>query len=250
MKAKLLLVEDEKNILITLKEVLELADYEVFTAENGKLGYQKIMDENPELVICDVNMPELDGFTLLKTINQKLEAEERPVFLFLTARVDSDEIRKGMNLGADDYILKPFEANDVLEAVALRLEKRHSTKKERKKHKADSQATQTEKLGIPSEDGIRFVPFSQIIRCAAERAYCRFFLQNGDSLLVSKPMKEFEERLLEHDFFKVHKSSIVNLQHVSKYVRGAGGSLELTDGSKVGVSTRRKEGLLAVLTER
>jgi two-component system LytT family response regulator len=208
------------------------------------------MDEKPELVLCDVNMPELDGFTLLKTINQKLEPHERPVFLFLTARVDSEEIRKGMNLGADDYILKPFETSDVLEAVSLRLEKRRSTKMEKAQQASSNPIAQTGKLGIPSEDGIRFVPFKEIIRCAAERAYCRFFLINGESLLVSKPMKEFEDSLLEHDFFKVHKSSIVNLQHVLKYVRGGGGSLELSDGSKVGVSTRRKESLLAVLTER
>ncbi|MEQ8910149.1 MAG: response regulator [Vicingaceae bacterium] len=250
MEAKILLIEDEKNILETLKEVLELSDYQVFTATNGREGFTAIMEEKPDLVLCDVSMPEIDGFTLLKTINQKLDYAHRPVFLFLTARVDAMEIRKGMNLGADDYILKPFETSDVLDAIKLRLEKRQQMDAVKMESKSESKQSQNDKLSIPSGEGVRFEKFKNILYCSADRAYCNFHLIDKKSIMVSKPMKEFEEELLKHDFFKVHKSTIVNLQHIVKYERGAGGSLELSDGTKVGVSTRRKDDLLDLLTER
>lgn len=249
MKAKVLIVEDEENILLVLKEILELSDYYVLTARNGREGYEVIMNQSPDLVLCDVNMPEIDGFTLLKTINQKLSLSERPVFLFLTARVESLEIRKGMNLGADDYILKPFETSDVLDAIKLRLDKRDSLLniEKTKESVPVPQIDQTKKLAIPTGEGLQFVEFKNILLCMADRSYCKFFILNKPTILVSKPMKEFENELINHGFYKVHKSSIVNLSHIVKYEKGAGGSLELIDGTRVVVSTRRKESLISTL---
>ncbi len=121
---QLLIVEDEQGIRETLQDILELAGYQVLTAKNGKEGYESIITNDPDLVLCDVNMPELDGFELLGAINQRLSNEIVPPFIFLTAKVEKQDIRQGMGLGADDYILKPYEYSDVLRTVRLRLDKR------------------------------------------------------------------------------------------------------------------------------
>jgi two-component system LytT family response regulator len=195
-------------------------------------------------------MPELDGFAMLEAINQKLQDELMPSFLFLTAKVETSEIRHGMNLGADDYILKPFDTVEILKIIQLRLKKRKSILNVREE-KSVIPATQSfQKLTIPTEEGLELIPFKKIIQCKAERAYCTFYLDNGKKLLVSKPMKEFEESLLQNGFFKVHKSNIVNIEFAVKYVRGKGGHLVLSDGSNVVVSTRRKDDLMKLLQHK
>jgi two-component system LytT family response regulator len=247
---RIVIVEDEVNIRETLQEILEISGYEVFAAENGRLGYDLILKEKPDLVLCDVNMPELDGFAMLEAINQKMQDEVMPAFLFLTAKVEVKEIRHGMNLGADDYILKPFDTVEILKIIRLRLNKRQNILGSREKGKVNTKKETFNKLPIPTEEGLELIPFKKIIQCKAERAYCSFYVDGGKKLLVSKPMKEFEETLFNHGFFKVHKSNIVNIEYAVKYVRGKGGYLVLSDGSNVVVSSRKKEELLQLLQNK
>ncbi len=245
---KILIVEDEMNIRESLGEIFNLAGYQVELASNGKEGYESIMNEKPDLVICDVSMPELDGFELLGAINQRMKDEVVPPFLFLTAKVEPQDIRQGMSLGADDYILKPFDHTHLLEVVRMRLEKR-------KKLLEKSQGTVSNqqefkgfnKLALPNEEGLILVPFDDIIKCQADRAYCHFHLNSGKTILVSKSMKEFEDILMANNFIKVHKSSIVNINYADKYLRGKGGQLLMSDGSIVPVSVRKKEELMRIL---
>ncbi len=242
---KLLIVEDEQDLREALQSILELAGYEVLTAKNGKDGYDAIMTHLPDLVLCDVNMPELDGFELLSAINQRLSEEIVPPFIFLTAKVTKNDVRRGMNLGADDYIVKPFEYTEVLTAIRLRLDKRKKLLKNGKNNRILSTPDKTfDKLAIPCGDGIELIAFDKIIRCEADRAYCTFHLIDKRKILVSKSMKEFEETLIHKDFMKVHKSTIVNINFVKKFVRGKSGHLVMSDGSVVAVSIRKKAGLL------
>ncbi len=242
---KLLIVEDEQDLREALQSILELAGYEVLTAKNGKDGYDAIMTHLPDLVLCDVNMPELDGFELLSAINQRLSEEIVPPFIFLTAKVTKNDVRRGMNLGADDYIVKPFEYTEVLTAIRLRLDKRKKLLKNGKNNRILSTPDKTfDKLAIPCGDGIELIAFDKIIRCEADRAYCTFHLIDKRKILVSKSMKEFEETLIHKDFMKVHKSTIVNINFVNKFVRGKSGHLVMSDGSVVAVSIRKKAELL------
>jgi DNA-binding response OmpR family regulator len=122
-KNKLILViEDEYDIRSDLKETLQLNNYEVITAENGFDGFEKIVKYNPDLIICDVVMPIMNGYELLTLIRKNERIANIP-FLFLTAKSDYDEIREGMNLGADDYLLKPFNHKILINAIVSRLEK-------------------------------------------------------------------------------------------------------------------------------
>ncbi len=244
---KLLVVEDEKAIRETLQEILEMSGYEVITARNGKEGYKQIMDEKPDLVLCDVSMPEMDGFELLSAINQVMANEIVPPFVFLTAKVELKDVRRGMTLGADDYVLKPFDHMHVLEVIRLRLDKRKKLLQSNEPAVAVNTMKNFDKLALPSEEGLELVPISDIVRCQADRAYCTFHLADGRRIVVSKSMKEFEDILIKNNFIKVHKSTIVNIQYANKYLRGKGGQLIMSDGSLVHVAVRKKDELMKAL---
>lgn len=124
---KILLIEDNLNVRETTKEILELADYEVITAENGKQGVESAKSNKIDLIICDIMMPDLDGYGVLSILNRNPETSTIP-FIFLTAKTEKSDIRKGMNLGADDYLTKPFEEADLLEAIEIRLAKSENFK--------------------------------------------------------------------------------------------------------------------------
>jgi len=119
---KILVVEDNLEVRENLCEILELADYEVISAINGKDGVEKALAHNPNLILCDVMMPELDGFGLMKILNKNPKTNHIPL-IFLTAKAESSDFRKGMGLGADDYITKPFDDTELLESIEIRLKK-------------------------------------------------------------------------------------------------------------------------------
>lgn len=119
---KILLIEDNDDIRNNTAELLEMSNYIVIVAENGKVGVKKAKEHLPDLIICDIMMPVLDGYGVLHTIN-KNEALKNIPFIFLTAKSEHNDFRKGMELGADDYITKPFSGTELLNAVDIRLKK-------------------------------------------------------------------------------------------------------------------------------
>ena len=116
----ILLIEDHEIIRENTAEILELTGYRVLTAENGKVGVEKALAERPDLVICDIMMPVLDGYGVLHIFNQNAHLAGIP-FIFLTAKTERADLRRGMELGADDYLTKPFDESELLTAVAGRL---------------------------------------------------------------------------------------------------------------------------------
>lgn len=119
---KILIIEDNAEVRDNVAEILELSNYDVLTAENGKTGVQIASKEHPDLIICDVMMPELDGFGVLHILSKNPKTASIP-FIFLTAKAEKADLRKGMNLGADDYITKPFDDAELLDAIEIRLRK-------------------------------------------------------------------------------------------------------------------------------
>ncbi len=126
---KILLIEDNLEIRENTSEILLLANYKVLTAENGKIGVELAQRELPDLIVCDIMMPELDGYGVLHILNKKPETVNIP-FIFLTAKTERNDIRRGMNLGADDYLTKPFNDTDLLNAIETRLQKQSIRKHE------------------------------------------------------------------------------------------------------------------------
>jgi CRP-like cAMP-binding protein len=119
---KILLIEDNKNMRENTMEILSLANYQVCAAENGKSGVKMAIEEKPDLIICDIMMPELDGYGVLYMLSQHPSTAGIP-FIFLTAKTEKADIRKGMSLGADDYLTKPFDGMDLLATIEMRFKK-------------------------------------------------------------------------------------------------------------------------------
>jgi CheY-like chemotaxis protein/CRP-like cAMP-binding protein len=117
-----LVIEDNADIRENTAEILELGGYKVFTAENGKRGVEQALKEKPDMIICDIMMPELDGYGVLHLVRKNPETQNIP-FIFLTAKTERIDFRKGMEMGADDYITKPFEDIELLNAIEVRLKK-------------------------------------------------------------------------------------------------------------------------------
>ena len=122
MSKAILVIDDNKDIRENTAEILELAGYQTFTAENGKRGVEMAIREKPAVIICDIMMPELDGYGVLHLLRKNAGTQDIP-FIFLTAKTERSDFRKGMEMGADDYITKPFEDIELLNAVEVRLKK-------------------------------------------------------------------------------------------------------------------------------
>jgi len=128
MNKKILIIEDNVDMRENTAEILELANYDVEVAENGKKGVLIAKRSLPDLIICDIMMPELDGYEVLYMLGKDEKTAGIP-FIFLTAKADSTDFRRGMNLGADDYVTKPFEEMDLLNAIESRFRKKEIFKK-------------------------------------------------------------------------------------------------------------------------
>jgi CRP-like cAMP-binding protein/CheY-like chemotaxis protein len=126
---KILLIEDNLEVRENTAEILELANYQVTTAENGKVGVEKALESTPDLIICDIMMPVLDGYGVLHLLNKNPILKNIP-FIFLTAKAERSDFRKGMEMGADDYITKPFTDIELLNSIERRLRKVELLKKE------------------------------------------------------------------------------------------------------------------------
>lgn len=119
---KILIIEDEQPVRANILERLKIEGFNAIAAENGIIGVQMALTHVPDLIICDVMMPELDGYGVLTALRQNPLTETIP-FIFLTAKSDKADLREGMSLGADDYLTKPFRSKELLQAIATRLEK-------------------------------------------------------------------------------------------------------------------------------
>lgn len=128
MKQKILIIEDNDDVRENLGEILGLSGYETVTAANGKLGVQAALQTAPDLILCDIMMPELDGYGVLRILSRNPATANIP-FIFLTAKTEMVDMRRGMTLGADDYITKPFDDVELLNTIEIRLQKKSASLK-------------------------------------------------------------------------------------------------------------------------
>ncbi len=119
---KILLIEDNEALRDNTAEILALANYDITTAENGKIGVEKAIANPPDLIVCDIMMPVLDGYGVFQIISKNPDLQHIP-FIFLSAKSERTDLRKGMEMGADDYITKPFSDSELINAIRARLEK-------------------------------------------------------------------------------------------------------------------------------
>ncbi len=160
---KILIIEDNNDVRDNIEEILQAEDYEVFVAENGSIGLDVAAKTQPDLILCDVMMPEMDGYEVLKNIRHNVATSITP-FIFLTAKNTREDLRKGMKLGADDYISKPFTIDELLDSVSARLKKHEEFTK-----KSEEKLNElTHNMGVPitnviSEPMKAIIGFSKMI---------------------------------------------------------------------------------------
>jgi two-component system LytT family response regulator len=248
MNITALLIDDEKNNLTNLSGLLAGYCPEVSVigeAQHAAEGREQILRLHPDLVFLDIQMPVTNGFQLL----QQLPTPSFEV-IFVTAH-DQYGIQ-AVKFAAVDYLLKPIDVNELQAAVhksARRLaEKKKNAQLDNLLQLLHQQQNKEEhRIALATQKETRFLYTRQIIRCESDNNYCYFFLDNGDKLLVSKPMYEYEPLLSPYGFVRCHQSHLVNKRFVKSWVREDGNFLLLDDGTTVPVSRNRKEAVLEAL---
>jgi len=247
---KTILVDDEPRGLSSLKKLLEFncPEIEIIeTSNSASDAKEKITRLKPQLVFMDIAMPEKTGFDLLNEINER-DFE----VIFVTAH--NDFMLQAFQFSAVDYLLKPVDV-DLLKQAVARVAQKVETKQggnnlETLLHNiAQKGSTPKMKLCISSLKGFLVVDIQDIIYCEASSNYTNFHFTNRADICASKPIHEYETLLGESNFVRIHKSFVVNLQHVKEYIRGEGGTVILSNGHDIEVSRRKKELLMTKMKD-
>lgn len=231
---KILLIEDNQGMRENTAEILELSNYKVVTAENGKEGVRLALSETPDLIICDIMMPEMDGYGVLHALS-KNETTAGVPFIFLTAKAEKSDHRKGMEMGADDYLTKPFDDMELLNAVEVRMKKSEMFKSKvaRSAEGIDHLIAQIQKPGdivnLAEKRKLKTFRKKEIIYQEDVFPAGIFFLNKGKvkTVRINKEGKEFITALIsEGEFFgynplleeQVYSDSAVALEDSEVYI--------------------------------
>jgi len=210
-------------------------------ADSVKSATEQIKELNPDIVFLDVEMPGKDGFELI--------AETDPAdfeVIFTTAH--EQYALKAIKASAIDYLLKPINPEELKSAIKkVEVKKGLGNKKLEtfmshvggKKHEPQ--------IALSTMEGLIFIKLSNILYCRGDGAYTFFFLKSGEKTIASKNLKEFEDILCDNGFYRTHKSFIIQLSEMKRYVRGDGGHVIMSNGESVSVSKRKKEGFIQAL---
>jgi len=250
---KAILVDDERIALEGLATTIgnlcpEVEIVGVF--DNPREAQSEIPVLQPDVVFLDIEMPNINGFSLLRNL-APVDFE----VIFTTAY--SEYAINALRISALDFLLKPVDREELLAAVG-RLEERVRQKStmagrleeqirlflEYQKH-PDELTT----IAIPVINGLEFIDISSIVRVAGENVYSVFHLVDGRKITVSRTLKEVEQLLTRRNFMRVHKSHIINMKYIKRYIKGEGGVVILSDGSEVEISRREKNAFLQRVNE-
>lgn len=238
------IVEDETYARTDLSKHIsgEFRDELQISGMAGDVGEasRMIPELNPDILLLDVDLPDGTAFDILRNLGHQVHSH----LIFITA-YDHFAIR-AIKFSALDYILKPWNPEELNEALrkALKLENHENTSTGME---VLSAREKTEKIALKTSEKIFLVKINEIIRLESDGNYTRFFLGDGNQILISKTLKEYDDLLSPSGFFRVHQSHLVNINHIESFHRLGGGSLYMADHSEVPVSQRKKEKLTKLL---
>ena len=247
---KAILVDDEPDGIRTLKKMLELHCpdvYVVATCSNVVTAKQQIMQHDPDVVFLDIQMPEKTGLDLLSELpSKKFEV------IFVTAH--NEYMLQAFQYSAADYLLKPVDEDRLIDAVNRVEKKMNEVKNDERNnvllHNISKAGHPSEmRLYLPTTKGFIVLKLEEIIYCEAERSYTIFHLENGKTVMVSKPLLDYDLLLKDTSFLRIHKSFLINLYHVKEYQRGEGGLVIMSDNAQIEVSRRKKDMFLMKIRE-
>lgn len=246
---KAVIIDDEQHSIDTLRWKLENYCPNVAvdaSFDNPAEGIRYLKSNTPDILFLDIQMPMLTGFDVLEELGPDIAFD----VIFITA-YDNFGIQ-AVKFSALDYLLKPVQNRELKDAIDKHLKKNtqrlsplhldaliqnvHAEKKGR-----------TGKIALASKESIEFVDPQQIVMCEANSNYTNVYLVEGRKKVISKTLREFEDMLCIHDFFRPHNSFLVNLKRVKEFVRGDGGYLVMENKMKVLVSKNKREELMELL---
>jgi two-component system, LytTR family, response regulator len=236
---------DARFALITLLKK-HLPEVEIYEADSVSTGFQLINRIKPEIVFLDVMMADGTGFDLLT----KIPAPDFKV-VFVSG-YDTFAVR-AFKFSAVDYLVKPVVESELTETLS-RLSKaltRQSMDLMLQALQLNSDQTKKKKqLVLRDADAVYAIDIHDIIRCQSSNNYTTFYFQHRPSLMITKPLKEFEELLEDMGFFRTHQSHLINLDHLEKFQRKEGGFAIMKDGTEIPVASRKRELLISKLSSR
>ncbi|MEO9022771.1 MAG: LytTR family DNA-binding domain-containing protein [Ginsengibacter sp.] len=242
-----IIIDDERHCIDRLATLLaaENTPVEIIgTAQTVEEGIRLINSLDPGLIFLDVQIGDSTGFDLLKALPR------RGFEIIFTTAYENYAIQ-AIKFSAIDYLLKPIDKEDL--KIALNKlsdgisKKMTSARLNILLHDLERRNDEMKRIIVPTVTGFEILNVSDIIRCESDINYTTLFLREKKKLLVAKTLKEFEELLGEYNFFRVHNSHLINLACIKSYHKGKGGSVMLTDGSEIEVSTRRRDEFLKKL---
>lgn len=242
-----IIIDDEKKCISLLAKMIgeTLPDVSIIaTTTQPEEGIKLIRQYEPDLVFLDIEMPKKNGFEVL-------DATKDIVYeIIFTTAYDQYAI-KAIRFSALDYLLKPVDRDELV----------HSVQRYKSKHVSDTRQQQIEilfnnlrnlskpfnKISVATLEGVIFINTNEILYCEATGSYTILYLVGGEKITTSKPLKDFEELLREHSFFRIHHSYLVNINEIKRYLKGEGGYVLMSNNTELPVSKRKKEEFLKKL---
>jgi len=224
---KILIIEDDDDIRNGLQDLLEESGYKIYICNDGKNGLELAKEILPDLILCDIMMPKMNGYEVKTNLESALKTKTIP-FIFLTAKAEINDLRYGMEIGADDYITKPYKTKDLLKSIENRLNKKKAIEEnsipQKEIHQNSKSENEISEKKLGEEDNLwisingkpAFVKVKDIICITAESEYSFLFTKNPGKILVRKLLKDWEEILPEKIFLRIHRSTIINLNCIEK----------------------------------
>jgi len=249
-----IIIDDEPLAIDALEIILKKKcrdDVQVIATSNSpKLGKALIEEHQPDLVFLDIEMPGMSGIDLVRSF-------KNPTFriVFITA-FDAYAI-EALRLSAIDYLLKPVEADEIVNVVAkIKTEiKKNENQLGVQLHNlekilAQSTSSSESRIGIAMADKIVFTNISDILYCEAKGVYTNIYLRDGKKILASKPLGDFESQLTTHKFFRIHHSTLINLNQIKEFQRFNGGYVVMQNDAKLEVSHRKRKDFLDAIEDQ
>jgi len=244
---KAIIIDDEKKSRETLMGLIDRYCPDVFVlaqADGCMDGIHKVKANKPDVVFLDIQMPDGSGFNFLEAFD-----EFNFEVIFTTAH-DQYAI-KAIKYSALDYLLKPINPDDLKDSIAKYIHKQDKGQINKNiRVLLDNMklpGSEPKKIILSTSEGIHILSTDEIIRCESDDYYTKFFLTNGNPILISKTLKQNEAMLSDFNFIRPHKSHLVNLKYIKSYLKVDGGYILMTDGSKIPVSRRKRESIIDIL---
>jgi len=240
---KTILIDDERSSLENLEQKIREFCPELkilATVEQPKEALPLIRHHKPDVIFLDIEMPHLNGFRMLDELG-----DYSSEIVFTTAY--NHYAVEAIRISAFDYLMKPVSIVDLKATVSrlsTQLAKATQQRLDVLRQSLNKAASPDQKIAVPTWEGLEFILIRNVVRIESSSNYSRLFFVNGESLLVTKQLKEFEEMLTPYRFCRVHNIHLINLQYVKKYIRGEGGSVIMENGDEIDVSRRKKDDFL------